>query len=45
MRILVNAVAARLGGGAHHLNPFVLGLADEFPEANFDVYVTRDPEQ
>lgn len=42
IRILVNAVAARRGGGAHHLNPFVTGLADAVPNAHVEVLVTPD---
>jgi glycosyltransferase involved in cell wall biosynthesis len=42
MRVLVNAVAARLGGGASHLTPFLLELLEELPEAEMDAYVTED---
>lgn len=41
-RILVNAVAARTGGGPNHLAPFVLSLADQLDEAAIDVIVTPD---
>ena len=42
MRIVVNAVAARLGGGVRQLNPFLAGLADQLPEAAFEIYVTPE---
>lgn len=41
-KVLVNAVAARRGGGAHHLGPFVVGLAEELPGAAIEVLVTSD---
>jgi glycosyltransferase involved in cell wall biosynthesis len=42
VRVLVNAVAARAGGGSRHLGPFMRGLADALPGAMFNVYVTTD---
>jgi glycosyltransferase involved in cell wall biosynthesis len=39
VNVLVNAVAARAGGGLRHLGPFVTGLAAAMPEAGIDVYV------
>lgn len=38
-RVLVNAVAARLGGGARHLGPFVRHLAIERPQNEITLYV------
>lgn len=42
MRVLVNAVASRSGAGATFLGSFLIDLAQELPDANFDVYVTPD---
>lgn len=42
MNVLVNAVAARLGGGARHLAPFMTRLADALPDSRFEVLVTDD---
>ena len=39
MRVLVNAVSARLGGGRRHLKPFLAGLARALPEATIDARV------
>lgn len=36
--VLVNAVAARAGGGLHHLFPFVRNLAIRLPAAHLHVY-------
>jgi glycosyltransferase involved in cell wall biosynthesis len=38
MKLVVNAVAARQGGGAHHLGPFLSGLAVAMPDATLEVY-------
>jgi glycosyltransferase involved in cell wall biosynthesis len=45
LRVFVNAVAARLGGGVRHLNPFLAGLAEHVQEATFDVCVTPELHQ
>jgi glycosyltransferase involved in cell wall biosynthesis len=42
VRVLVNAVAARLGGGAQHLAPFLVELTRHLPDAELNVFVTSE---
>ena len=39
MRLLVNGVAARLGGGMRNLNPLIVALAEELTNADIEVFV------
>ena len=42
MRVLVNAVAARRGGGASNLVPYMRELAQHMSDSTFAVYITKD---
>lgn len=42
MKLLVNGVAARLGGGRRNLNPLVVALADDLEDADIQVFVPPD---